>query len=134
MRGSEATVIEFNEIDVTNCYFNLKVLNVTDSEQKPIDASIGTLVQPQLVEEISGEPIFRVQDFGKLFIQTDDILAQGKHDLRLIINTLESGESRSLDFKLLIVPCISVPSGVETKTYSQIRYSIGEPRLELPPV
>ena len=75
MRGSEATVIEFNDIDVTNCFFNLKVLNVTDSEQKPIDASIGTLVQPQLVEEISGEAIFRVQDFGKLFIQTDDVLA-----------------------------------------------------------
>ena len=48
VRGSEATVIEFNDVDVTNCDFSLAVLNVTDSEQKPIDASIGTLVQPQL--------------------------------------------------------------------------------------
>ena len=43
----------------------------------------------------------------------------------------EAEESRSLDFSLLIVPCINVPAETET-VYDDFKYVLGDPKLELP--
>ena len=68
VRGSEALVIEFNDIDVTNCDFTLAVLNITVSNQAPIDKSIATLIQPDLIPIPNEEELFTVSDFGKLIV------------------------------------------------------------------
>lgn len=120
-------------------------MNVTDSAgPKPLDPQIATLQQPILIENPDFPSLITVSDFGRLIVQTDQEWALGRHRLKLIVSTVatshedddddderRSPKSRSVNFDLLIVPCINVLDNVEIE-YEPFTYIIGEPLLELP--
>jgi len=135
--GTEAVAIEFYEVDISNCAYTMTVMNVTDpTGPQQIDPRIATLQQPILLPNTRDEMLIAVSDYGRLIVQTGEAWAEGRHRLRLVVSTdpmdsSEKVESRSLDFNLFIVPCISVLDDTET-VHESFTYFIGGPVLELP--
>ena len=129
--GSEELIIEFDGVDITNCPFTLTVLNITDSEVKPLDPRLASVEEPLQIADNSDANLVTVSAYGRLIVETNEKWAIGEHKLRLVVTTrpssndLEAEESRSLDFSLAIAPCINLATSSERR-YDTFEYVVDE--------
>ena len=66
--GTDELVIEFYEVDITNCPFILQVMNITSGDVKPLNPKIATLVEPVLITDTLDPNLIVVSDYASLII------------------------------------------------------------------
>ena len=88
VKGSDEQAILFDEVDITNCPFTLTVLNITDSDIKPLDTRIAILKEPVLETDDTDVTLVSVSDYARLIVQTDEEWAIGDHQLRIAVTTV----------------------------------------------
>ena len=68
IKGDDELTIEFDEVDITNCPFELEVFNITDSDMKPLNPRIAKLEPPKLVRDSTDSSLVTVADYARLII------------------------------------------------------------------
>ena len=66
--GDDELTIEFDEVDITNCPFELEVYNITDFDMKPLNPRIAKLEPPKLVRDSTDSSLVTVADYARLII------------------------------------------------------------------
>lgn len=131
-------LVEFTDIDLTNCPFLIQVLDVdktletgTDTE---IDSGLVTIVQPTLHEDPTDARIVSVTSYGGMIVDTRDNNYLGTYTLSLRVFSQRfpgDVENQTIAITLNINECVNVAEDSSVEDLGYLSYTLGDELIEL---